>query len=160
MTGQGLGHWALLTAMLMATGCSDDDTSNHPAADSGVMQKDGGGAPKTGTGNMGIFIIGPSGGLKDAKVALAKKAGDGPIYYGDNIKPDPSKTGTAKHGHLLWFNIPAGDHELIGTPPNRTVVCKTECARSGSSNNRFKVTIKADSDTFTQVICKSLLLSR
>ncbi len=110
--------------------------------------------PKKGTGNLGIFVIGPSGGLKDAKVALAKKVGDGPMYYGDNIKPDPSKTSTAKHGHLVWFNIPAGDHELIVTPPSGGVVCKPEFARSSTGNNRFKVTINADADTYTQVICK------
>jgi len=108
----------------------------------------------SGVGHLGIAIMGPAGGLKDARVSLVKHAGDGPIYYGDDEKPDASMSATASHGHLLWWNLPRGEHVVQVTPSDPAATCWPSFAWQAEGKNRFRVKISEGDNSYMRVVCK------
>ena len=43
---------------------------------------------------------------------------DGPIYFNENVIPDPSKTETSEDGGIIWKVVPAGTYRIETTSPD------------------------------------------
>ena len=43
---------------------------------------------------------------------------DGPIYFNENVIPDPSKTETSEDGGIIWKVVPAGTYRIETTGPD------------------------------------------
>ncbi len=43
---------------------------------------------------------------------------DGPIYFNENVIPDPSKTETSEDGGIVWSVVPAGTYRIETTSPD------------------------------------------
>ena len=43
---------------------------------------------------------------------------DGPIYFNENVIPDPSKTETSEDGGIIWKIVPAGTYRIETTSPD------------------------------------------
>src|SRR4029079_6843532 len=43
---------------------------------------------------------------------------DGPIYFNENVIPDPSKTETSEDGGIIWKVVPAGNYRIEDSSPH------------------------------------------
>lgn len=43
---------------------------------------------------------------------------DGPIYFNENVIPDPSKTSTSEDGGIVWSVVPAGTYRIETSSPD------------------------------------------
>jgi hypothetical protein len=43
---------------------------------------------------------------------------DGPIYFNENVIPDPSEVETSEDGGIIWTNVPAGTYRISTTSPD------------------------------------------
>ncbi len=56
-------------------------------------------------------------GLPGAEVSLEPAAGNGPIYFNENVLPDPAQTSTSSDGGVLFYRVPPGDYVMAASHP-------------------------------------------
>lgn len=60
-----------------------------------------------------------------------------PIYFNEQVVPDPAQVGTSIDGGVLWANVPAGVYEITATHPDHefaTVTVTCELGRVVNAN--------------------------
>jgi hypothetical protein len=62
------------------------------------------------------FIAYGAHGVADA-TATAAPALPGPVYFNDNVVPEPSQTASSRDGGVVWTNVPAGVYMIAAHDP-------------------------------------------
>ena len=81
---------------------------------------------------LGDLLLGP---LNESRLAGATATTSpglpGPIYFNDNVIPDPSLTETSTDGGVIWTEVPSGTYRVSAQHPTKRFSSFVATCRKG-----------------------------